>query len=332
MAIWISCQIGNILFADHQSYSPGQLQISRGADALLINANAGPPLPNNQYANKKTPWANTVNISCVRKIGTADGVQTAFPLPTDLSFVPKFWRIWTFDKGLWSDSPVTNWQLISNGIVFTTPPTAGLEIHADFGEGLQTYPESMSSNYGSPGVQILDYQTLPDYTYFAGDFKCAYQQQQGIGNVCTELTRQVVYVRPNIVVVYDRVTTTKPDFVKQVRNHAPPNIVAAVVDNQFQFVVGKSQLRVQTFSVDPIKTELATVFNSGQDGPRPVQRVSVSLATPATKARYLTVFQVLDLVTNSIPIVYIQPATVGIGNVSIAFASDGIPSMSFVKV
>ena len=37
---WIAFQMGNHLKADHQSYVPGQLQIKRGADDLLINGHA----------------------------------------------------------------------------------------------------------------------------------------------------------------------------------------------------------------------------------------------------------------------------------------------------
>ena len=35
---WMSFQLGNLLGADHQTYSPGQLEIQRGGDGLLINA------------------------------------------------------------------------------------------------------------------------------------------------------------------------------------------------------------------------------------------------------------------------------------------------------
>ena len=37
---WVSFQLGNLLDTDHQTYSPGQLEIQRGGDALLANAAA----------------------------------------------------------------------------------------------------------------------------------------------------------------------------------------------------------------------------------------------------------------------------------------------------
>lgn len=333
MSIVASLQMGNVLFADHQSYCPGQFELWRNGDCLLVNANA--PAPgggNNQYAQRKSPWGNTVNISSLRKIGVGDGIVKVFQVPTDLSFVPKSWRFWTFDKGLWSDSPIAFTELAPGIITTTTPPPAGTEVFADFSEGLQSYPESMSSNYGT-GVLDLAYEVTPEYVYKAGDFKCAYQQQQSNGNVCTELTRQMVYLRPNIWVFYDRVTTTKPDFVKQVRWHMLGTVPAAAIQNEFSATVNKSFLCGQAFSPDPIKTELATVLNSGQDGPKPVQRISVSLAKPAAKARYLTVLQALDLTTVPMQVTY-DPITesVMIANSSVAFFREGIPGMSYSKV
>lgn len=54
---WVSFQLGNLLSTDHQSYSPGQLQIQRGGDGLLINA---PVATGYQAAQWKSQYGNHV--------------------------------------------------------------------------------------------------------------------------------------------------------------------------------------------------------------------------------------------------------------------------------
>jgi hypothetical protein len=55
--VWVAFQMGNLLPADHQSYTPGQLQIRQGADDLLINGNAP---GKNQPGCRKSSYGNTV--------------------------------------------------------------------------------------------------------------------------------------------------------------------------------------------------------------------------------------------------------------------------------
>lgn len=57
---WVALQMGNLLMADHQSYSPGQLQIRHGSDDLLINGNA--PGKHQGHPSTKSTFGNLVLI------------------------------------------------------------------------------------------------------------------------------------------------------------------------------------------------------------------------------------------------------------------------------
>jgi len=57
---WMSFQLGNLLDAGHQSLAPGQLQIQRGGDDLLINANA---IGGNQTLSTKSSFSNLIAIN-----------------------------------------------------------------------------------------------------------------------------------------------------------------------------------------------------------------------------------------------------------------------------
>jgi hypothetical protein len=57
---WVSLFMGNPLWADHQSYTPGQLQIQRGADDLLVNASV---VGNYQANAQKSRYGNTIIVN-----------------------------------------------------------------------------------------------------------------------------------------------------------------------------------------------------------------------------------------------------------------------------
>ncbi len=65
---WVAMQLGNLLMADHQSHTPGQLQIRRGGDDLLINGNA--PGSHQGHPSTKSTFGNLVMID-----DGGDGVQ-----------------------------------------------------------------------------------------------------------------------------------------------------------------------------------------------------------------------------------------------------------------
>jgi hypothetical protein len=214
---WLAFQLGNILPAGHQSYAPGQLQIQRSGDDLLINANA---IGGNQNFSTKSSFSNLIAIN-------------------------------------------------------------------DNGAGLQNYAWNMGAWYGTPGVFITNYEAAANYLYFGGDYRAAYSTQDnpGGGGPATQLTRQVVYLRPDFVIVHDRAGTALSTFPKELRWHflkAP-----TVVGNSWEETVGSSNLFGETFSAVPLTTTSYSVVDSGAT----IYRVATNNANPALNVQYTTALE-----------------------------------------
>jgi hypothetical protein len=214
---WVAFQLGNLLGADHLTYSPGQLQVRRGEDDLLINGNAP---GRNQAGAYKSTFGNLVVID-------------------------------------------------------------------DNGDKLQNYRFSMGLWYGSPGVAVDAYEAAKGHVYVSGDYHAAYSHntKPGAGGPARELTRQVVYVRPDYVFVYDRVTTVKASYAKQQRwhfLHAPE-----VVGTAFTASAGQSKLFGRTFAAVPLKASHAPV----KAGSATVHQLIIENAEPVSRLRYVSVLQ-----------------------------------------
>lgn len=225
---WASIQMGNLLQADHQSFTPGQVQIQRGGDDLLVNANA---LGDNQTNQYKSGFGNTIVVN-------------------------------------------------------------------DNGAGTQTYPGNMGVWYGSPGVVINAYEATTGYTYLFGDYHAAYSlnTNPGAGGPTSELTRQFVYIQPDIVIVYDRVTTTIATDLKQQQwmfSNAP-----TVSGDSFVETVGSSKLFGQTYSTVPLTTTVAPVTV----GSATVQQLITQNASPTASVRYATAFQIAPSSTGAMDV------------------------------
>ena len=214
---WVAVQIGNRLRADHQSEMPGQVEIRKGADNLLINGVAP---------------------------GNAGGL---------------------------------NWSDLGNIIILD-----------DNGDGLQRWRYKTGFWYGTPGVVVKAYEATKDHTYIYGDYRAAYSgpKRPGDGGPAKELTRQVVYVRPDFIFVFDRVVTIKDTYAKQQRWHF---LHAPTVDGtSFTATVGNSHLFGTTFSTVPLKAESESV----KAGRVKVNRLIIQNAEPSSGVRYVTTFQV----------------------------------------
>lgn len=249
---FVAFQLGNPVGADHQSFTPGQLEISRGADNLLVNAAV---VLDDQSGAPKSAKGNVVIVD-------------------------------------------------------------------DNGDGLQNYRFAMGYEYGTPGAQITAYEAMSDHVYVAGDYRAAYSlnTNPGNGGAATKLTRQVVYLRPGIVVVRDRVGTVKDVYPKwqQWNLLAPPTVSG----NSWQVTVGGSKLYAQTFSASQITTVSSNPF-----GPN-VWTVRTQNATPTTDVNYATVFQVMPAGGSPVSVQWAAGTngteTVTVGNYTITFGSDGI--------
>ena len=140
---WVATQIGNLLNAGHQ-FVPGQMEINRGADQLLINAYQFYYV----YGN---------------------GSLT----PTDDSFL--------------------------GNIMVINDPTD------------ERNPPNMGVWFGTPGVVDTAYENTAAFNYVDGNYAAAYSPEDdpGSGGQVSQLTRQVVFVRPDLIFVYDRATTNQ---------------------------------------------------------------------------------------------------------------------------
>jgi hypothetical protein len=255
---WVSFQLGNLLKADHQTYTPGQVQLQRGADALLVNANA---IGGAQSLTTKSSFGNLIAID-------------------------------------------------------------------DNGDGVQTYRWSTGVWYGSPGVVTTAYEATNAYMYVAGDYHAAYSRNTapGLGGPASELIRQVVYLRPDFVLVHDRATTIKDAYPKQLQWHflnAP-----SVSGNSWVEAVGSSKLFGQTFSSQPITTTAQPVT----DGTATVYRVATNNAAPSQKVRYITALQTAPSTTASMVATQQVTSTDGrmegvqMANQVVLFGTDGAVS------
>jgi hypothetical protein len=158
----------------------------------------------------------------------------------------------------------------------------------DNGEGLQTNRFAMDATYGSPGLVVNAFEANVNYDYMSGDFHAAYStptKPGGIGSA-SELNREMVYVRPGIILVYDRVTTVKNYYPKQVLWHF--KVAPTVSGNGFVETVGSSSLYGQMMSEVPLTTTLAAVTVKQAT----FQELTTQNTQPTASVRFVTAFQV----------------------------------------
>jgi hypothetical protein len=232
---WVSVQMGNLLGdpnnpIDHQTNAPGQVQISRGDDQLLIDTMGAATAGESSLSARigRSQYANIVSID-------------------------------------------------------------------DNGDGVERVRGATGQWYGSPGVVVNAYEAADNHLYISGDYRAAYSPDfaPGSGGPASELTRQVVYLRPDFVVVYDRVTTLKAGYAKQLRWHFANAPV--VQGNTFVETAGGSKLFGASFSSVPLTTTLAKVAidgDTGGGGLTQVERVTTQNAAPTASVRYVTAFQI----------------------------------------
>jgi hypothetical protein len=232
---WVAAQIGNLLpDTDHQ-FAPGQVEINRGADELLINADQVEYV----YGNESlAPYQ-------VSQFGNLVVVN---------------------DHGVYERSP-----------------------------------GNMGVWFGTPGVVDKAFEGTADHAYLYADYHAAYSPDTnpGSGGPTSELTRQVLYVRPGYIFVFDRVTTLKSSFTKDLRWHFANAPV--VHGNSFVETAGSSKLFGQTFSTVPLTTHRKTlVARSGPGSPSfRFQRLDTVPTKATTKVRFVTAFQVTPSTTKA---------------------------------
>jgi hypothetical protein len=149
--------------------------------------------------------------------------------------------------------------------------------------------------FNNPGVVVNAYEAAGNHTYISGDLVASYNNDpsSGLPNPVSQLTREVVYLNPNYVIVYDRVTTTQASYTKEQQwnfINAP-----SVTGNAFVESVGSSKLFGQAFSTTP----LTLTVHGTQAGSATIQQLEIQNASPTASVNYLTAFQVAPSTTTS---------------------------------
>jgi len=77
---------------------------------------------------------------------------------------------------------------------------------------LKTYglPATEDNRWSRQAGTIQAYETTPEYCYAVGDARCSYDP-----DVVKAFTRQLLYLRPGVIVLFDRVRAAKPQDVKR---------------------------------------------------------------------------------------------------------------------
>ncbi len=176
-------------------------------------------------------------------------------------------------------------------------------------------------------ADILAFEDRGSYLYVAGDCTRAYRAEK-----LEYFTRQIVFLRPDTFVVFDRVKSKRPDFKKTWLLQAMKDPVATpthlVVTN------GEGRLHIQTMLPENPVVRLATgealyqydgrAYPPGRNtGAAPTCRIEVSPSKPADVDYFLHVLTATDATIDSVPPAVAQVEddriTVEVGDARLSF-------------
>ena len=181
---------------------------------------------------------------------------------------------------------------------------------------------------GEIGV-IVAYEDTGDYMYCAGDATKAYSAKK-----LDCFTRQIVYLRPDTFVIFDRVRATQPEFKKTFLLHAMNKPWKS--GEHWATVNGYGRLFIQTLLPENAETKLfchaAQYDYAGRsfqfdysNGPAPDCRMEISPNVPAKDDYFLHVLTPTDYNRSSL-----EPARVRVEGDDV-IASIGASTVSFKK-
>ena len=144
----------------------------------------------------------------------------------------------------------------------------------------------------------------------------------------TQLTRQVVYLRPDFVIVHDLVGTVKDYFAKELRwNFLNAPVVSG---NSFVESVGSSKLFAATFSSQQLTTTSTPVSENNNT----IYQISTQNTNPIKDVRYTTAFQSAPSTTSAMIGTTSVTSSDGrmegvrMGNQLVLFGTDGLVDLS----
>jgi PKD repeat protein len=179
-----------------------------------------------------------------------------------------------------------------NQLPSTQSSFGNLMVIDDNGVGTQTYRFNQGSWFGTPGCRVLNYEATNGYVYAGGDYAASYGLNftPGIGTA-KQLTRQIVYLRPDSIVVHDRAVTKSTNDLKQLRWHFLNSPVFNASSNSWVGTAGASKLFGQTFSRSSLLSSNAAVNCPDDPSGALVYRIATWNATKATNVTYVTALQ-----------------------------------------
>ncbi len=178
-----------------------------------------------------------------------------------------------------------------------------------WGSSAETSSEKVFSHggqYRTVGAKNLAFADYRDYVYAANDATAVYRADK-----CREAIRQFVYIRPDYFIVFDRVTSVKPEQRKEYLLHMQ-NRPQEIAPGLYRMDSGKGRLFQKTlYPVQPKITMIGGAgrqfWASGRNWPLPQGekafekpnyygqwRLEISDGKPAAESRFLHLLQAAD--------------------------------------
>jgi hypothetical protein len=178
-------------------------------------------------------------------------------------------------------------------------------------------------------ADIIAFEDRDSYLYVAGDCTRAYSPQK-----LEYFTRQIVFIRPDTFVIFDRIKSTNPDFKKTWLLQAMKALTQ--IESHLIFTNGKGRLFIQTilprdpevklFSGEKLYSYGGKTYPPQRDtGPAPECRIEISPSRPTAVDYFLHVLTATDVSTDSVKKavaqVNEQKVIITIGKTKMAFAT-----------
>ncbi|MBW7998005.1 MAG: hypothetical protein FVQ81_15850 [Candidatus Glassbacteria bacterium] len=182
-------------------------------------------------------------------------------------------------------------------------------------------------------ADMLAFRDEGEFVYAAGDISRSYKADK-----LETFTRQIVYIRPGTFVIFDRVTSTKAEFVKTWQLQAAK---PALRQGEFLVVTNDDggRLFVQTLLPEKPNVRLHTgdelYSYHGKSfppeeirGPAPECRIAISPSSPAQRDLFLHVLTVTDSDVNAVPAATVAAEdgelTVILDEIKLGFSEDKV--------
>jgi hypothetical protein len=202
--------------------------------------------------------------------------------------------------------------------IFYVRSMSGSSVAQSFGQGAYTTEDD------SVRTKVSAYEEGGGYVYMLATHLEDMYRRFSAGPAVSAWSRQIVYLRPNRFVVYDRTTEGSATYDQYMAWHFPANPTAGSApagQNRFDVTYSGKYMGAMT-TVLPAGTKTTTVGMYPGDNPVKAWQVQVRPSDTKTSQQWLTVF---DLSGTAAKVATASPVTVGQGGIVGVelLASDG---------